>query len=142
MLFRKETAENIIDIYGKLLENADSMLNMQLKDISLDTHKSIDVFSETELNAVEEIDMQNRNISVYSLNVERISVIDDYLNSLPPDFFGDVIIQKDEKWYLTGICGRIRNSGELEINRKRSWITAMKMIMYAILLTLWRLIDK
>ena len=32
---------------------------------------SIDVFSETELNAVEEIDMQNRNISVYSLNVER-----------------------------------------------------------------------
>ena len=123
MLFRKETAENIIDIYGKLLENADSMLNMQLKDISLDTHKSIDVFSETELNAVEEIDMQNRNISVYSLNVERISVIDDYLNSLPPDFFGDVIIQKDEKWYLTGKCGRIRNSGELEINRKRSWIT-------------------
>lgn len=120
-IFKSETIENITVLYKKMIWNINNIINKKLKDITLYEERSINVYSELKLNAVKEIKNIGENTVIHNLNGKKLCITDEYNNSVPIDFFGEIFIENDEKWYSTGKFGRIRSNGELEINDSKSW---------------------
>lgn len=120
-LFRCETIQNILSIYHSLLKKFIESPELSLKSMTLAERsfgKAVNCIME--LSAYKTADIECTDEYSYTLNGEKICVLNEYGSPVPIDFFGEIFIRYENDWFSTGKCGRIRNNFSLEVDEKTS----------------------
>lgn len=124
-LFKRKTIQHLMDVYSSVLQHLDELGGKKLKDITLVEAEdcSEKVLKTTyPLKGYQLFENEINDCFTYVYGNEKLSILDEYRNPVPENFFGYIYITENNVWYETGKTGKINLNQELIVDESRSQV--------------------